>query len=85
MIYTYRCLTCDTQQDAKRSMDDRYNGPHCAECGGDTKKVMNAVASTQIMGACDNPGYISPLSGKWIDSKRERRNEIAKYDVIEKG
>ena len=85
MIYTYQCNSCTHTQDAKRSMDDRNNAPACEECGLDMRKIITPVASERVIGACDNPGYVSPMSGEWISSKRQRRNEMDKYDVVERG
>jgi hypothetical protein len=57
----------------------------CNQCVSTTKRIMTPVMFTPVMGAHDNPGYVSPMSGNWIDSKRKRRNEMDKYDVTEKG
>ena len=85
MIYTYHCNSCDNRQDAHRSVAERDDAPKCEVCVSTTRRIITPVRFNAVMGAHDNPGYVSPMSGEWIDSKRKRRNEMDKYDVIEKG
>jgi putative FmdB family regulatory protein len=85
MIYEYRCGDCDGVTTDTRPMVDRKAPCDCGYCGGIARYIVSATPHTMVMGGADNPGYVSPMSGKWIDSKRERRNEMQKYDVVEKG
>ena len=85
MIYAYRCYTCQHTQDAERSMAEREIAPACDDCGGGMRQIITPIRANQVMGGADNPGYISPMSGEFIDSKRKRRYEMAKYDVVERG
>jgi len=72
--YTYRCLECETEQDAFRRMADYMDCPTC-ECGGETKKIMNVCQigaySTKVM-----EPFESPASGKPITSEREKREDM---------
>jgi putative FmdB family regulatory protein len=84
MIYTYRCNECGNEQDERRSMAERDDCPTCIHCVSTTRRIITAVSSIPPMGGHDNPGYVSPMSGDWIDSRRKRRNEMDKYDCQEK-
>ena len=43
MIYTYHCKVCDTDQDERRSVTERFDAPECRKCGLETElKVVGA-------------------------------------------
>lgn len=33
----------------------------------------------------DTPGYLSPVSGQWIEGRRARREDLKKHDCVEAG
>lgn len=51
----------------------RYAEPQTCECGADSKKSIYPVA---IRG--DLPGYESPTTGKWVEGRTARRDDLAR-------
>jgi hypothetical protein len=83
MIYSYKCPKCHEERDVFRSVAARVDAPEC--CGYPSRRVITPVRSNMVLGAHDNPGYISPMSGLWVDSQRKRRDEMVEFNVREKG
>lgn len=83
MIYTYRCKACGALTDARRTVNDRHNAPECQSCGGETYQIMTPVRFNSPMGGADNPGYLCPVTEKFVTSRRERRNIMAEHDLVE--
>lgn len=70
-IYAYGCGKCGEEADAFRAVDARHDGPMC--CGS----AMNLeIRPTYVRG--DISGYVSPASGKWIEGRRARRDDLAR-------
>ncbi len=85
MIYEYRCNKCREITAHNRPMALRKDPAECGLCGGEAHHIVSPTRSNAVMGAADNPGYVSPMSGNWIDSQKARREEMQKYDVVERG
>lgn len=47
---------------------------------GNTKVMFNSP-----YGGSAIPGYMCPVTDKWVESRRERRNIMAEYELIEVG
>lgn len=63
-------------------MADRRNPCECEDCGGDTKLVISGgTGFTQIFGAGDFPGYKCPVTEKWVDSRKKRREIMAEHNL----
>lgn len=63
-------------------MANRNDDYPCEECGSATKLcITGGQQFERVMGAADYPGYVSPLSGKYIDSKKKRNEEMKAFDV----
>ncbi len=66
-----------------RTIAERDNGPIC--CDEKTAKVFEApMVNANFLGGTKNPGYMSPLSDKFISSKKQRNNEMQEFNVVAK-
>ena len=74
-LYTYKCNTCENEQDAVRKIAEMHDTPDCEECGSETRKIITPVNigafSTKVM-----EPFESPASGKVIASERARREDM---------
>ena len=68
-FYSYHCKRCDDVQVAYRHISGRHDGPECCESRTDLCIVAPAVAA-------DLPGYESPTTGKWVEGKSARREDL---------
>ncbi len=68
-VYAYGCEVCDGQEDAFRLVDDRHNGPICCR-----RQMKLEIRPSYVQ--ADVPGYVSPATGKWIDGKKARRDDL---------
>lgn len=68
-FYTYHCKRCDGVQDAYRNVSGRHDSPICCEAATNLCIVAPAVAA-------DLPGYESPVTGKWVEGKSARREDL---------
>ena len=82
--YNYKCDVCGTYHEAIRPISKRDDGPWC--CDGMTRKVIKSAPMVEatFLGSAANPGYVSPLTGNFIDSKRARNNEMREHNVVPK-
>lgn len=72
--YEARCNQCGKVQDYYQSAANCHITPEC--CGQLTEKVI----LTAPYGVVDIPAYVSPVSGKWINSRRERAEDLKRAD-----
>jgi len=68
-LYEYQCLNCGKHQDAYRKISDRNDSPLC--CGKATEKCITLPTVLP-----DLPGYESPVSGKWIEGRKARIEDL---------
>lgn len=68
-FYSYHCKRCDGVQDAYRHISGRHDGPVCCEAATSLCIVAPAVAA-------DLPGYESPATGKWVEGRSARREDL---------
>lgn len=83
-IYTYKCPICGTVTDQYNAVDDRKKGPDC-NCGQSMNLTIVPTQIAPVLGGGDFPGYVCPVTDKFITSRRERRNIMAEHNLIEKG
>lgn len=69
-IYEAQCLKCGKVQEYYQTAANCRDTPVC--CGEKTEKVI----LTAPFGIVDIPAYVSPTSGKWINSRRERTEDM---------
>lgn len=66
-------------------MDNRHDSPACEECAGKTKLILTPTEfNCAFLGSARNPGYMCPVSDKWIDSKRKRISSMDEHNMQEK-
>lgn len=81
--YDYKCSKCGATQEAIRKISERNQGPEC--CGESMKKQISAPMLQPIIGGGSFEGYHCVVSDEWVDSRKKRREIIAKHDLVEKG
>lgn len=69
-IYESLCHTCGKVQDYYQSASNCRDTPVC--CGAKTEKVILSAP----FGVVDIPAYQSPTTGRWINSRRERTEDL---------
>lgn len=82
--YTYRCATCQRTKDAVSRVDDRHtNAPSCGSrrCGG--RQMALIVCPPQVVPDL-NPYYCVVSEGV-ISSRKQRREMMKRYGVVEAG
>lgn len=69
-IYEAHCDKCGKYQDYYQTVAECHNTPEC--CGAKTQKVILSAP----MGIVDIPAYVSPVSGKLINSRKQRVEDL---------
>jgi hypothetical protein len=72
-LYRYFCRECDREEDAFQSVDERHNGPHCHG------PMQILICAPNVMG--DLPGYESPTTGRWIEGRAARREDLKRSNA----
>jgi hypothetical protein len=70
MIYEAVCMTCGKYHEYIKPASECYDTPVC--CGNKTEKRI----LTSPFGQVDIPAYQSPVTGKWINSRTERKEDL---------
>jgi hypothetical protein len=68
-MYDYQCQHCGNHEVAYRHISGRHEGPMCCENG-------MALVILPALVAPDLPGYESPVTGKWIEGRAARREDL---------
>lgn len=71
-LYESLCHRCNKVHTYWAKADDRLNTPEC--CGEKTEKVILSAP----MGIVDIPAYVSPVSGRLINSRTQRNDDLAR-------
>lgn len=81
-LYVYECAE-GHRKEAYRSIAELDNAPGC-DCGLSMKKIITPVMFNEgFIGSTRCPGYVCPVTKEWVETKRKRRNIMAKHDLIE--
>lgn len=83
-VYDYKCIECGASKDAFRSIADRENAPEC-DCGGKMQKMITPTQVGLVMGGYAMPGYKCPVSGEYVTSRKQRREIMARHNLVERG
>jgi predicted nucleic acid-binding Zn ribbon protein len=75
-LYECSCVACGAADDYSSTVANRHVTPACAACGGKTKLVISAVRGFVQFPAAGGQGYVSPTTGKFIDTKRARTEDL---------
>ena len=70
-IYEYRCAN-GHDFDCYATVERRQEGGVCLKCGAEAHKVI--LHAPRVFG--DYEGYVSPTTGKWIEGKSARREDL---------
>jgi len=85
-IYDYQCGGASgcghIERDLKKHPDETY--VQCPKCAKYMKRMLNSRFSIN-MGAAGAHGYFDENLGKYINTNYERREEMLKQGVTEKG
>jgi hypothetical protein len=68
-FYSYHCKRCDAAHDAYKHISERHDGPMCCEEQAQLCILPPAVQP-------DLPGYESPVTGKWVEGRKSRREDL---------
>lgn len=68
-LYQAECPTCTRREDYFATVDERHGTPSC--CGHAMRLVICAPAVQT-----DLPGYVSPTTGRWIEGRAARRDDL---------
>lgn len=77
-LYESECTACGAADDYSSTVAERHNTPACAACGGKTTLVISAVRGFVSFPAAGGQGYVSPTSGRYIDTQRARKDDLAR-------
>lgn len=69
-LYEYECRSCERRRTEFRQVDQRHDAP---ECHG--RSMALVICPPQVV--ADIPGYVSPVSGKWIEGRAARKADLA--------
>ena len=72
--YESICKECGKVHEYFQPASRYLDTPFC--CGIQTQKVI----LTAPYGVVDIPAYVSPVTGKWINSRRERMEDLKRTD-----
>lgn len=79
-LYTYKCPICDEVKDQFNTIAGRNDGPMCC----DTMELVIMPTQLQpVLGGGDFPGYYCVVTDKFVTSRKERRNIMAKHNLVE--
>ena len=68
-LYEYECRACNHRVTEFRQVDQRHDAP---ECHGRAMAIVICAPSV----VADLPGYQSPTTGKWIEGRAARREDL---------
>lgn len=70
MIYEAKCAICGRVEDYVRPIAERMNTPRCCW------RPMEKVILTAPYGQPDIPAYTSPITGRWVNSRAQRHEDM---------
>ncbi len=68
-LYEWACPKCGRREDGFRPVAERHDSPLCH---GHRMGIVISLATVQG----DLPGYESPVTGKWIEGRVARRDDL---------
>ena len=75
-LYEAQCPRCQAIEYYAETVDRRHLTPQCPSCTMPMQKVILSAPAQQL-DIAPWDGYVSPASGKYITSKRERERDMA--------
>ena len=68
-IYIWECRKCGRRDEGFRTVDERHDSEWCH---GARMSIVICAPAVQA----DLPGYVSPATGKWIEGRAARREDL---------
>jgi putative FmdB family regulatory protein len=72
-IYAYECRECGATRDEFRQVSERHDAPVCH--GPMTIVICPAAVQADL------PGYQSPTTGRWIEGRAARRDDLKRSNA----
>jgi putative FmdB family regulatory protein len=72
-LYEYHCAQCKVKKEAFRTLSEYDKAENCDACEIPMERILCAPAVIP-----DTPGYQSPISGKWVEGRVARREDLHK-------
>ena len=72
--YEWSCPTCGRREEGFRTVAERHDSP---TCHGQRMGIVISVAGVQA----DLPGYQSPTTGRWIEGRAARRDDLKRSNA----
>ena len=82
-LYTYACPKCGEKDTEFNTVQDRHVGPEC--CGAQMVLEITPTQVANVLGGGSMPGYVCPVSGDYVTSRKQRREIMARHGLIEAG
>lgn len=82
-LYTYRCPKCGDVRTEFNTVSDRHAGPEC--CGDVSVLEITPTQLGNVLGGGSMPGYLCPVSGEYVTSRQQRREIMARNNLVEAG
>lgn len=76
-LYAIKCSVCDFEGTIFRRVAERDELPTC-DCGASVSRIISAP-----MVQPDIVPYQSPNGGQWVNSRAQRRDDLARSNAIE--
>lgn len=73
-IYRWVCPECGREDEDFRQVAARHDSP---VCHGRAMAIVICAPAVQ----CDLPGYQSPTTGRWIEGRAARRDDLARSNA----
>ena len=73
-LYSWACEKCGRTEDGFRSVAERHDSP---TCHGRRMGIVISLASVVV----DLPGYQSPTTGRWIEGRAARRDDLKRSNA----
>lgn len=81
-LYSYVCKSCGNSEERYLKISQYDSSVECSVCSHVLEKLVDAARVS-----VDYEGYECPITGKWIEGKKEHRENLARHGkrVLEKG
>ena len=79
-LYAYKCPSCGAESDDFNRIDERHtHAPNCDHCAVQMSMVIPPVRGI----VQETAHYVCPATGERVTSWRQRRNIMAKHDLVD--
>lgn len=72
-LYSVYCILCGKEDVMFRRIADRHNTPLCCD-----EHMLQKIEAPAIQ--TDIPAYQSPIDGRWINGKADRREDLKRHN-----